>query len=506
MSTSVSALSSACQIGNRLFDTLKVLLLPSGDYTGIPRQGAISSLGHLAEDTPRSSPTTYVRGEAEAASCPSGPSRQAAPLALQAGDDVEIEDECKGFSLELSVSSTLTRFSYVYTSKPLTVRGGNHPGRVALPLLDSAILLHRSRIVRPDGVSLLPTDAIFRFAAALEPEEVAICAETTAGPGAMGSRQQPTSSSVPKAPASQTDAENLEMDSSGEGKTSSHSSSQGGGRVRHRKELVTALEKAALIGVHTYTWQTAVRTVRLYAPFLMVNRHPTPLFLSIPRQPAQRLDPADWRLLSPNLLGVSTNGTAVTSGGAKKALYFGVAPPNLLKELLEVVSHRELVQNTRVDESSTNGQPSKGEKTNTMKASFRIDTVGRSGQVVVPRGIAMGGRNSTGEQKQHWLGVTVSVAPPPFLRTKIVNVYSRFTLVNSLGVDMWIKETTDADAEVIHLSAGQQTTFHPQGVGPSGTPTLQFSLFPPSSEDEEDALSQGRFGVEVSSPRSIGRR
>ncbi|PHJ21697.1 agap005082- related [Cystoisospora suis] len=454
----------------------------------------------------RKHPSANESPKAAPASGLPGAPQQAPLLSLQAGEDVEIEDECKGFSLELSVTSTLTRFSYVYTSKPLTVRGGNHPGRVPLPLLDSAILLHRSRIVRPDGVSLTPTDAIFRFAATLEPEELAICAETTAGAGAMGSRQQPTSASVSRSHQSAADSANLRQDASDEGKASSQNSSRGNGSVQQHKELVTVLEKAALIGVHTYTWQTAVRTVRLYAPFLMVNRHPTPLLLSIPRHPPQRLDPADWRLLSPNILGVSSNGTAVTSAGAKKAVYFGVAPPNLLKELLEVVSHRELVQNTRVDEAPTNGRANSRERTKTTRATFRIDTVGRSGQVVVPRGIAMGARNSPSDQKQHWLGVTVSVAPPPFLRTKIVNVYSRFTLVNSLGVDMWIKETNDADGEVIHLSPGQQATFHPQGVGPSGTPALQFSLFPPGSEDEEEASFTRRLEGQPACPGPIEKR
>ncbi|KYF39228.1 hypothetical protein TGARI_216335A, partial [Toxoplasma gondii ARI] len=544
-------------------------------------------------------------------------------LSLRAGEDVKIEEACQVFSLELSFSSSTTHFTYVYRSKPLGINRPDSsspavPGCFVLPLLDSTISLHRSEIVQPDGLVLPPDHPLFRFAAALEPEEISVCAETVAGsalgPGSASAvsflrrtqgewspwrlaltateanrgrecdnRPWPRESSerrgigdhcrhfsesrsvVPGVNEASTKVSNERASTC----TTASPAALTASRIlpsRPRSTLLLAttneeemklaermtfLEEAAALGSHTYTWETGVRTVRLYSPYVVVNRHPSPLSVSWPRQLPNRLDPFAWRLLAPPGGGTSSRGA---SGRRKKELIFGLAPVNRLSSLLAlsqltlpslsrlqaasgsprrspsadtaaVVDGAELrtrprrtghesnpdekAEGARELELSAPPKDAKEAETRDSAQGFSVATVGRTGQVVIPRFQLKPGKGerSSGDRrafwaplrghrgkdevyvegggdqetlKAHWLGITVSLAPPPFLRTKIVNVYSRFTLVNSLETDIWIREANeDTETEFLHLAPGQKQTFHPQQVGPNGTPSFQFSLFDP---------------------------
>ncbi|KEP62986.1 UNVERIFIED_CONTAM: transmembrane protein, putative [Hammondia hammondi] len=544
-------------------------------------------------------------------------------LSLRAGEDVQIEEACQVFSLEFSFSSSITHFTYVYRSKTLGINRPDAsspavPSCFVLPLLDSTISLHRSEIVQPDGFVLPPDHPLFRFAAALEPEEVTVCAETVAGcavtPGGAsavsvlrrrqgerspwrlaptateanrdrecGNRAWPRETSerrgigdswqnvsesrnvMPGVKEASTNVSNERPSTRTADSPAALTASRGlASRPRstlllamtNEEELklaerITFLEEAAALGSHTYTWETGVRTVRLYSPYVVVNRHPSPLSVSWPRQLPQRLDPFAWRLLSPPSGGPSTRGA---SGRRKKELIFGLAPVNRLSSLLALSQltlpslsrfqaadesprrspsadgaagahgaelrtrpHRaqheanpdEKAADARELEWSAPQKDAKDAETRDSAQGFSVDTVGRTGQVVIPRfqlkpgkgKRALGDRRAFwaslrgpsgkeevymeggGDQetlKAHWLGITVSLAPPPFLRTKIVNVYSRFTLVNSLETHIWIREANeDTETAFLHLAPGQKQTFHPQRVGPNGTPSFQFSLFNP---------------------------
>ncbi|PFH34306.1 hypothetical protein BESB_074580 [Besnoitia besnoiti] len=390
-------------------------------------------------------------------------------------------------------------------------------------------------------------------------------------------------------------------------------------------------------GLRTFVWQTSARTVKLFAPFWVVNRHPQPLLVVQPSVGVpQRLDSTDWRVISCESSGATCSlrlgvaeplhlsafvGTpaersrpsdgekdaastetpqrrqheraadhAANDGGtgrgqissghaAKSDERFTTFPerqtwgasdrrngttevdscPTERKEGAEEEkeeaegdaqssesarlfkrgpeerqqNHSDETQARAVEGGSTLPERSSAVAVGALSAPFRVDTAGRVTQVVVPKGDARRSifwgwlshssratsptDTASVHSRPHWLGVTVSRAPPPFVRTNIINVFSRFTLVNNLSFDLWIAEggsarptgachaSTDCEAEapgregrpgnecqggcsrgavakgegIIQLASGHQVAFHPSQGTRSGGPSIIFSLLSP---------------------------
>ncbi|PHJ25603.1 amine-terminal region of a tm vesicle-mediated sorter, partial [Cystoisospora suis] len=336
-------------------------------------------------------------------------------------------------------------------------------------------------------------------------------------------------------------------------------------RPASRRHISAAVQAAWDSGsetnLRTFVWQTSVRTIKLFAPFWLVNRHPAPLLVVQPQMGMPlRVDCTDWRALSCGHsddklslrlgLGESldleesrssedlVDGSATSCNAASwptKQVIKGSSSDTNSHEVEEVKVVSNSTDGDRVDgttdaqqdttasshEAASSSPASSALVAQSLSPVFRVDVVGRVSQVVIPSGDAHGGiswrvlrggcRNprkipGSSQKKQlrpHWLGVIVSLAPPPFVRTKVVNVFSRFTLVNSLPSDIWISEggslapggvaptaqgsprggnDSDSDTQpsklpqgLIRLQAGKKVTFHPQGYR-SGAPSIVFAL------------------------------
>ncbi|CEM04248.1 unnamed protein product [Vitrella brassicaformis CCMP3155] len=105
-----------------------------------------------------------------------------------------------------------------------------------------------------------------------------------------------------------------------------------------------------------------------------------------------------------------------------------------------------------------------------MSQGFSIDAVGASGQLVIPR---------TKDQIAIWLGMRVKLAPPPFFRTKVVDLFARFTLVNEMSESLWFKEA--GSGKPVRLTAHQMMVLHPQQPISRAGPQLLISLVDPEN-------------------------
>lgn len=270
-------------------------------------------------------------------------------------------------------------------------------------------------------------------------------------------------------------------------------------RPASRHHLSAAVQVAWDTGsetnLRTFVWQTAVRTVKLFAPFWLINRHPAPLLVVQPHAGLPlRVDYTDWRALSCGHLDGKLSlrlGLAelldLEDAGPEKGLYpRGPARirsplscsedrvdeeiPSAMNDAQGVVVERKVVSGC-ADGGAGSTRDAQHDATASYKVGsslassalavkslspvFRVDVVGRVSQVVIPNADVHGGifwrvlrgcsnRQTAAPQRKHirshWLGVIVSLAPPPFVRTKVVSVFSRFTLVNFLPSDIWISE------------------------------------------------------------------
>lgn len=219
-------------------------------------------------------------------------------------------------------------------------------------------------------------------------------------------------------------------------------------------------DNAGLTNFKTHMWSTCVRTIRIFAPFWVINRQPEPLVVSYCHRPPLYMAPCDWRLF-----GIPPQGQAFLALGIAQDCD---APHHLRKE----GSRTAIAEEVAAAHSWRGGGPK-------LCPAFRADIVTRPTAVSVPKPNTCDNSFSRKTRKVHLFGVTVALAPPPFSRSKIITIYSRFVLNNSLPYDIWIKESTGSSPP-FRLAAGSRCTFHPQSVGPRGEALICFTTTDPN--------------------------
>uniref|UniRef100_A0A0G4F7P6 Vacuolar protein sorting-associated protein 13 VPS13 adaptor binding domain-containing protein n=1 Tax=Chromera velia CCMP2878 TaxID=1169474 RepID=A0A0G4F7P6_9ALVE len=83
-----------------------------------------------------------------------------------------------------------------------------------------------------------------------------------------------------------------------------------------------------------------------------------------------------------------------------------------------------------------------------MSSTFKIDTVGAIAPVVIPK-------------QALWFGIQVTPGPPPFLRTKVVNIFARFTVINKLDEEIYCRSSGDVNGRYA-LPKDEPVEFHPR--------------------------------------------
>lgn len=105
-----------------------------------------------------------------------------------------------------------------------------------------------------------------------------------------------------------------------------------------------------------------------------------------------------------------------------------------------------------------------------------ISVVGKTSAAVVPRTPLFPAR---------WLAVCVAFANSPYMRTKTVTVYDKFTVCNQHTCDLWIREVSSKHkyGRWTRLPPHSRTPFHPQIISAKHKPQVQFSFFDPEKND-----------------------
>ncbi|KAL8453320.1 hypothetical protein Emag_001930 [Eimeria magna] len=176
-----------------------------------------------------------------------------------------------------------------------------------------------------------------------------------------------------------------------------------------------------------------------------------PLFFEVAvNSPISYVAPCDWRLLG-------------TPFKEKALLALGVPPwgetGNLLLPRRIEGNHAAAKETSSIGFRQTSGTK--------LCSPFRADLVGHSVAICVPTPSFLEKLLKRRPWKSNYFGVTVSLAPPPFSRSKVISVYNRFVLKSSLPYDIWVKESI-ANTPPVWLKGGGQKTFHPQALGPRG--------------------------------------
>ncbi|CDJ35909.1 Vacuolar protein sorting-associated protein vps13, related [Eimeria mitis] len=374
-------LNAPISLGNRLFEPLRVSVIPSSSATAQRHPAAPTAPDNQERLLP------YGR--------------------IAAGGDIDVQRAANGFVFELETTACGSEYRHIYESKPLLI---DCHAPAPASALDLTVCFVRSRILDSSGNRIQQRSALYRHLSRHQPSEFSVQAEV------LGWVQQ----------------------------------SAGSSNVGGSDNSSSSCDYAGLTNIKRHMWCTCVRMIRIFAPFWLVNRQPEALAVSYCRRPIQYMASFDWRLL-----GVPSQGKAY--------LALGIAPD-------DEAAHLRLQTDAIGPALAEDIKAARSRRTATAKLSpaFRIDIVGRPSTVSV-RMNTSGNAESKGTTatKSRHFGVTVALAPPPFSRSRIISIHSRFILRNCLSCDIWVKET-NGDAPPLRLVPGCQCAFHPQALGPRG--------------------------------------
>lgn len=371
------------QLGNRLFESLRVSIIPSISYK-LQRQ-PVSPAGIAIPDNQE---------------------RLLSSTEIAAGGDIDVQCAARGFVFELETTSGEGEYRHIYVSKPLLI---DYLAAAPASALDLTICFARTRILDSSGSRIQQHSAMYRHLSRHQPPEFCVQAEV------VGWAQQSI--------------------------TSLGTASCEGASL--------ACEHGALTNIKRHMWSTCVRTVRIFAPFWLVNRQPEALFVSYCHRPIQFMSPFDWRLL-----GVPSEGKAY--------LALGVAPDD---EATNFSSHKDFSSGALAEDI----RAARSRKAPVAKlcSAFRADIVGRPTAVSVPTQVPKKALFKQKGKKCLHFGVTAALAPPPFSRSRVISIHSRFVLKNCLPCDIWVRESSGS-TRPLRLSPGFQIAFHPEVLGPRG--------------------------------------
>lgn len=371
------------QLGNRLFESLRVSIIPSISYK--LQCQPVSPAGIAIPDNEE---------------------RLLSSTEIAAGGDIDVQCAASGFVFELETTSGEGEYRHIYVSKPLLI---DCLAAAPASALDLTICLARTRILDSSGSRIQQHSAMYRHLSRHQPPEFCVQAEV------VGWAQQSIASL-------------------------GTASCEGGS---------LPCEHGALTNIKRHMWSTCVRTIRIFAPFWLVNRQPEALFVSYCHRPIQFMSPFDWRLL-----GVPPEGKAY--------LALGVAPD---EEATHFSSHKDFSSGALAEDI----RAARSRKAPVAKLcpAFRADTVGRPTAVSVPTQVPKKALFKQKSKKCFHFGVTAALAPPPFSRSRVISIHSRFVLKNCLPCEIWVRESSGS-ARPLRLSPGFQIPFHPEALGPRG--------------------------------------
>ncbi|KAL8448485.1 hypothetical protein Emed_003746 [Eimeria media] len=231
----------------------------------------------------------------------------------------------------------------------------------------------------------------------------------------------------------------------------------------------------------------------------MANRQLEPLYMSYCHRPLQYVAPCGWKLLG--------------KPSKEKALVaIGVPPWGETGNLLlprRIEGHHAAAKET----SSIRCRQTSGTK---LCSPFRADIAGHPVTVRVPEPSFLEKLLKRSPEKSNHFGVTISLAPPPFSRSKVISIYNRFVLKSFLPYDIWVKESM-ANTPPMWLEGGSQKTFHPQAPGPRGEALICIATAYPALRHDKSVdgevvttkypslvdSGQGVEGMEENSDRNI---
>lgn len=366
------------------------------------------------------------------ASTPEHPTGALPYAVLSAGEDVAVQRAHNGFVFELETTGAGIGYRHVYISKPLLI---DCHAPAPADALDLTISFTRVQILDSAGNKVQQHSSEYHHLARQHPAEFSALAEV------VGWAQPNTASN----PTIQYDKGSFPCDHAG------------------------------LTNIKTHMWSTCVRTIRVFAPFWLVNRQPVPLVVSYCHRSLQYMAPCDWRLL-----GVPPQEQAFLALGVAEAEAGYLLSP--CKDGLTSAPVEEIAAATSWKASGPKLCPG-----------FRVDIVGRSTAVSVSSPNTYDKLNKRPRKKFHLFGVTVALAPPPFSRSKIINIYSRFVLKNTLPCDLWVKESSGS-CPPIRLASGSQCNFHPQAIGPRGEALICITTTDPAIIQAISVRSETQHG------------
>ncbi|OEH76375.1 hypothetical protein cyc_02576 [Cyclospora cayetanensis] len=360
--------------------------------------------------------------------------RNAIPHALiNAGQDIDILKVTSGFVFEFVTTAGGKKHQHLYRSEPLVI---DYHVPAPTNAINRVITFKRTSIIDEVGNTIQQHSAEYRRLSMYQPNELCVYAEI-----AGWCKKNLDSTSI------------TDFDQNG---------------------FLGSASK--LTNIKTHMWGTCVRAIRIFAPYWLVNRQPEPLVVSYCDYPMQYLASCDWRLL-----GVPLHGhTSVALGVAPSGEFRQCCGPR--KDERDSVHLGDMGASGSRDHSSLR-----------LCSAFRIDIVGRTTAVSVPvQSPASLGANGINRTYYHF-GVTVALAPPPFSRSKIVSIYTRFVLKNILPYDLWVKECS-GNSPPLSLAAGSQCAFHPQTVVP-GEALIYIATVDPAIVDSLSKSTENRRGV-----------
>lgn len=365
---------------------------------------------------------------------------------MEAGGDIDVHLAAKGYVFELEARNNEYGYRHVYLSKLVPISCHSPAPSNAL---DLTISFTRVRILDKTGNVVQKHSSEYRRIAKHQASELALLAEV------VGWAQN--------AGASPTDQ---------------YAIASRFGRPAF------ACDVPDLANIKTHMWSTCVRSLRIFAPYWLVNRQPEALCVSYCHRALQFMGPCEWRLL-----GVPFQG--------KASLALGVSPESDASRLPPLP--RDAGSNATGGKEIYCGRPRS--LATKLCPAFRVDIVGRSTTVSVPTPNMWETAAKRKDKKLHTFGVTVALAPPPFSRSKVISIYSRFVLQNNLPWDIWVKESFGS-ALPLQLKAGSQSTLHPQTMGNRGDaficitttdPAIVAALVETSESGERDSIAADSY-------------
>ncbi|CDI77654.1 AGAP005082-PA, related, related [Eimeria praecox] len=385
-------LNAPISLGNRLFEPLRVSVIPSYSATVQRHPPGVAAPDHHERLL------SYAR--------------------VAAGGDICVQRAVSGFVFELETTSCGSEYRHIYESKPLLI---DFHAPAPSTALDLTVCFVRSRILDSSGNKIQQHSTMYRHLSRHQPAEFSVQAEV------LGWVQQNAGSSSD--------------DSCGSSSTSCN--------------------YAGLTNIKRHMWCTCVRMIRIFAPFWLINRQSEALVVSYCRRSVQYMPSSDWRLL-----GVPSQG--------KACLALGIAPDD---ETAHLCLQKDSISPALAEDIRA-ARARRGVSAKLSQA-FRVDIVGRPTTVSVQMQTSGEAQFRATPKKWRHFGVTVALAPPPFSRSRIISIHSRFILKNCLPCDIWVRETT-GNAPALRLLSGSQCPFHPQALGPRGEALICITKTDPS--------------------------